>query len=211
MNRIWNSIVGKLWATILLLVAFILFIVTALLLEFLGNFHRDQAEDSLRREASMIGNIVLEHEVQPLMPLLVHNILDNETNAIITDQNGEMTHTFHTGLNKERIQEEILSNSAFSTTRNLDDKIIKEMILPSITEDETLEQYIVLADPFVTESGMSGTVYLSKPRGHSCHDKKDNKYCISISLHCLYFNDFFRIFLIDKNYISFTWNEASCL
>ena len=49
MNRIWNSIVGKLWATILLLVSFVLFIITALLLEFLDNFHTKQAEDSLRQ------------------------------------------------------------------------------------------------------------------------------------------------------------------
>ncbi len=85
MNRIWNSIVGKLWATILLLVTFILFIVTALLLEFLGNFHKEQAEDLLIREATMIEKIVLEHEDRPLMPLLIHDILDEETNAIITD------------------------------------------------------------------------------------------------------------------------------
>ena len=87
MNRIWNSIVGKLWATILLLVTFILFIVTALLLEFLGNFHREQAEDSLRREATIIGKVVLDHKDQPVMPLILHDILDNETNAIITNEN----------------------------------------------------------------------------------------------------------------------------
>ena len=83
MNRIWHSIVGKLWATILLLVSFVLFIVTVLLLEFLDNFHTNQAEDSLRREATTIGKIVLDHENDSAMRLIIQDILDNETNAMI--------------------------------------------------------------------------------------------------------------------------------
>lgn len=160
MNKIWNSIVGKLWATILLLVAFILFIVTALLLEFLGNFHREQAEDSLRREATTITKVMLEKEVQSLMPFIVHDILDNETNAIIANNSGEIIHAFHNGLNQRRIEEEILSNTTLSPNQNSEKIIIKEIILPSITEEDALEQYIVLADPFVTEAGVSGTVYI---------------------------------------------------
>lgn len=160
MNKIWNSIVGKLWATILLLVAFILFIVTALLLEFLGNFHREQAEDSLRREATTITKVVLEQEVQSLMPLIIHDILDNETNAIIANNNGEIIHAFHNGLNKRKIEEEILLNRTLSPDQKSENIIIKEVILPSITEEDALEQYIVLADPFVTEAGVSGTVYI---------------------------------------------------
>jgi len=160
MNRIWNSIVGKLWGTILLLVTFILFIVTALLLEFLGNFHREQAEDSLRREATMIGNVGLEHEDQPLMPLIIQDFLDEETNAIITDSNGKIINSFHDGINQEVIREKILSNSAFSLDNKLENQVIKEIMMPSITESGVMEQYIVLADPFTTKSGMSGTVYI---------------------------------------------------
>ena len=62
MNRIWNSIVGKLWATILLLVSFVLFIVTALLLEFLDNFHTKQAEDSLTERSNDHRENCLDHE-----------------------------------------------------------------------------------------------------------------------------------------------------
>lgn len=58
MNRIWNSVVGKLWGTILLLVLFVLFIVTVLMLEFLEDFHTEQAEEILRQEAATIGKIV---------------------------------------------------------------------------------------------------------------------------------------------------------
>ncbi len=159
MIKIWNSIVGKLWATILLLVTFILFIVTALLLEFLGNFHRDQAEDSLRREATMIANVVLEHDGQPLTPIIIYDVLDEETNAFIANDNGEILHSYHKGLYKERIENKILFNDAFS---NLQPKstVAKEIMMPSITEEGVMEQYIVLADSFQAESGINGTVYI---------------------------------------------------
>ena len=58
MNRIWNSIVGKLWVTILLLVSFVLFIFTVLMLEFLENYHKEQAESSIRQTAATIASIV---------------------------------------------------------------------------------------------------------------------------------------------------------
>ena len=59
------------------------------------------------------------------MPLIVNDILDNGTNAIITNQNGDVTHSFHNGLNKERIKKKILSNSTLSLNLELDEKIIK--------------------------------------------------------------------------------------
>lgn len=160
MNRIWNSIVGKLWATILLLVTFILFIVTALLLEFLGNFHRDQAEESLRREAAMIGNVVLEHKGQPLIPMIIHDILDKETNAFITNAEGQVTDSYHNGLNKREIERKILTNENLAGNQVVNKQVTKEVMMPSISEEGVMEQYIVLADPFVTNAGLSGTVYI---------------------------------------------------
>ena len=109
-SMIWVNSREAMGNHLLLLVIFILFIVTALLLEFLGNFHREQAEDSLIREATMIEKIVLDHDDRPLIPLLIHDILDEETNAIITDTSGTIIHSFHNGLNKERIENKVLSN-----------------------------------------------------------------------------------------------------
>lgn len=83
MNRLWNSVVGKLWGTILLLVLFVLFIVTVLLLEFLGDFHTEQAEDTLRKEAVTIGKIVEQHENVEDSFEIIRDILGTETNTLI--------------------------------------------------------------------------------------------------------------------------------
>ena len=160
MNRIWNSIVGKLWATILLLVTFVLFIVTVLLLEFLDNFHTKQAETSLEREAFTIAKIVWQHEGHSSMAPIIQDILDNETNALIVNEAGEITHTFHNGLHKEEIEKKVLAEPAFQSATSLDKPVFKEMILPSATEEGVMGKYIVLAEPFDQESEMKGTIFI---------------------------------------------------
>ncbi|MER2089898.1 MAG: ATP-binding protein [Sporosarcina sp.] len=160
MNRIWNSIVGKLWATILLLVSFVLFIVTVLLLEFLDNFHTQQAEDILRREATTIGKIVEDHDSESSMQLIIHDILDRETNAIIVGSDREVMYSFHKGLNKERIENKILNETIFPFDQQLDTQVVKEMILPSNTVDNVMEQYLVLSNPFENENELAGTVII---------------------------------------------------
>lgn len=148
MNRIWHSIVGKLWATILLLVSFVLFIVTVLLLEFLDNFHTNQAEDSLRREATTIGKIVLDHENESAMRLIIQDILDNETNAMIIDSDKEVHYSFHKGLNQEKIVKKILSEPKFFSNIEINKKVVKEMILPSLGDENVMEQFLVLVYPY---------------------------------------------------------------
>ena len=76
MNRIWNSVVGKLWVTILLLVSFVLFVFTVLMLEFLQNYHVQQAESSLRQTATTIASLYDEEQ------------LDSKTKSMLEDEIG---------------------------------------------------------------------------------------------------------------------------
>ena len=56
---------------------------------------------------------------------------------------------FQTGTNNEKIQDNIIKSKAFSKIYQLDIPIIKEMILPSQTEEEKIENYIVLNDRYI--------------------------------------------------------------
>ncbi|RDY70134.1 HAMP domain-containing protein [Halobacillus trueperi] len=58
----WRSVVGKLWFTILLLVCFVLFILTVLLLEFFQNYHVVEAERHLLQTADRISDVVDRYE-----------------------------------------------------------------------------------------------------------------------------------------------------
>ncbi|AXH98837.1 HAMP domain-containing protein [Sporosarcina sp. PTS2304] len=162
MIRIWNSIVGKLWATILLLVSFVLFIVTLLLLEFLDNFHTKQAEESLQREAATISKIVNDREGQSVnsIHVIIDDILDKETNAVVVDPQGIVLYSFHTANSKEEIEEKLLSERNLFKTPKIGQQIVKEMILPSLTENEVMEQYLILSYPYEAASGELASVLM---------------------------------------------------
>lgn len=160
MNRIWNSIVGKLWATILLLVSFVLFIVTALLLEFFDNFHTRQAEETLAREAKTVGSIIIDHENESAMKLVVNDILNNGTQAMVVGKDGQVAYSFHDGVtNVQSIEEKILSDKLFSK-RN-EGNSSKQMILPSLSEKEVSERYIVSSTPLPNEGDGYVVLYQS--------------------------------------------------
>lgn len=159
MNRIWNSIVGKLWVTILLLVSFVLFIVTVLLLEFLGNFHSETVEESLHNEANMIARIFNDHDEEGNLSI-VDEVLGPETNAVIASQPGDIAYYLHDGLNGEEIREKIVSEQEFQKVFESDETVTKEMLLPSLSEADRMESYIVMASPLQTGDGLHGTVFI---------------------------------------------------
>jgi two-component system sensor histidine kinase ResE len=160
MNRIWNSVVGKLWVTILLLVSFVLFIITILMLEFLGNYHSQQAEASLRKEASTIARIVNEHEAVDSAMYIISDILGPETNALIAKEPREVSLTLHEGENEEKIKERIMNDATLGKVFESSQPILKEMILPSLGSENQMESYIVLASPLNIENDLHGAVFI---------------------------------------------------
>ncbi|ARK25900.1 histidine kinase [Sporosarcina sp. P37] len=162
MMRIWNSIVGKLWATILLLVSFVLFIVTLFLLEFLDNFHTKQAEESLQREAATISKIVNDQSGQKTDSVhqIIEDILDAETNALVVDPRGDVLYSFHTSSSKQEIEEKLLSEKGLFDSPETGKQKMKEMILPSLTEADVMEQFLILSYPYEQASGQQASVLM---------------------------------------------------
>src|SRR5699024_1053415 len=78
----WRSVVGKLVITILLLVSFVLFILTVLLLQFFEDFHIQEAEKNMMQSASEIGLLLEAHDDKA-------SIKDKSTKAIIYLKNGD--------------------------------------------------------------------------------------------------------------------------
>lgn len=160
MNRIWNSVVGKLWVTILLLVSFVLFIVTVLLLEFMGNYHSETVEETLNKEAATIARIFNDHSNLEISMSIIDDILGPETNAVIAEVPYESSYYLHNGQNGEEIREKILNEPAFQIVFESDQSVMKQMLLPSLTDDDAMEPYIVLASPLQTSEELHGTVFI---------------------------------------------------
>lgn len=85
-----RSVVGKLAITILLLVSFVLFILSILLLEFFENFHVQEAEKAMSQTANKISILVDEHDDQQLIMDMVQNIKEPSSRIIIYFSDGEM-------------------------------------------------------------------------------------------------------------------------
>lgn len=160
MNRIWNSVVGKLWGTILLLVLFVLFIITVLMLEFLENFHTEQAEESLRQEAATIGKIVEQYDQIEDSMQIIQNILGAETSALIVRNAESVFLSVHEGLNKDVFQEKLLKDKELSNIYTTNSTIIKKMLMPSMTEEDRMENYIILASPLESDKEIHGAVFI---------------------------------------------------
>src|SRR5690625_1748121 len=86
----WRSVVGKLAITILLLVSFVLFILTILLLEFFEGFHVQEAEKVMVQSASKISMLVEEHDEKPLIMEMVERVKDPTSRVFIYFEDGEV-------------------------------------------------------------------------------------------------------------------------
>ncbi|WP_409970584.1 ATP-binding protein [Bacillus sp. Bva_UNVM-123] len=78
----WRSVVGKLSVTILLLVSFVLFILTILLLEFFENYHVKELEKGLTNSGQKIARIFNEHEREIGLEIS-WELVDDVTNVVI--------------------------------------------------------------------------------------------------------------------------------
>ena len=81
--RLWRSVVGKLWMTILLLVSFVLIILTMLLLEFFDKYHVSQIEQGLSEQAIKISGIIEGHANDSLGEKIVFEIVDDPVGVAI--------------------------------------------------------------------------------------------------------------------------------
>ncbi|MEK9197996.1 ATP-binding protein [Lysinibacillus halotolerans] len=160
MIKIWRSIVGKLWITILLLVSFVLFVFTVLMLEFLEDYHREQAEKSLSQTASTIASIVDNYDLEQLTDEIIEEMLTEDTNAFLASNERKVVSSFQTATNEEVIQNSIIKNKAFDKIYESDKPIIDEMILPSQTDEEKMETYVVLSYPLKSDDEVHGAIFI---------------------------------------------------
>ncbi|MBM7705490.1 two-component system sensor histidine kinase ResE [Chryseomicrobium aureum] len=158
MNRIWNSVVGKLWGTIMLLVLFVLFIVTVLMLEFLEDFHTQQAENKLRQEASLITTIF--NQQSSIDYPYIQEILADETNLMIFSEEKQLQDVIHEGLGQQEAEQRLQSNELFTRAFESDQATLKTMLLPSLSEPDRMENFLVLAYPLDETTSPHGVVFI---------------------------------------------------
>lgn len=136
----WRSVVGKLAITILLLVSFVLFILSILLLEFFENFHVKEAEKTMIQTAVKVSSLVKVHDEKPLVMEMVDTIKEPSSRIVIyyDDDNIWTSNTTNDYLaetekllseNHSNLKEVALNGSAYNERIQLGDETDSELIV----------------------------------------------------------------------------------
>ena len=125
----WRSVVGKLWFTILFLVSFVQFILTVMLLQFFENYHIDQTESALSKNASQMVRILEKYDEgdQKIGLDIAMELLDEDSSAmVIEDEN----HFYYSPNTKP---EDRLSLSFLKQEKDLSKVFNQEKVVKKIT------------------------------------------------------------------------------
>ncbi len=156
-----RSVVGKLWGTILLLVSFILFILTVMLLEYFDNYNIDQTKTNLKNTAEKIA-VVLEDHGKNNFPLgleISWDIVDDVTKVVIIKDNNQAYYSPNTRGNKKLTVSDIRRDKELSKVFNGKSRVVKVSTLTPGNQ-QTDASYSIVGVPFQLSNGKHGGVFV---------------------------------------------------
>jgi two-component system sensor histidine kinase ResE len=158
----WRSVVGKLWVTILLLVSFVLFILTVMLMEFFENYHINQTRNGLTNTAEKIARILENHsgvEQDLGLEIAWEMVDDNSRVAVIKDEN-----TYFYSPSEEN--DFNIPLSYFLTDKDLEKVFTEQKIvnsisaLPEVSSQSDDSQYLMIGVPLKQSDKHNGAVFI---------------------------------------------------
>jgi two-component system, OmpR family, sensor histidine kinase ResE len=146
-----RSVVGKLWFTILLLVSFILFILTVMLLEFFENYNSDETKKELTETATKIADILKVHNgiELPIGLEVSWEITDDVTKVVIIKSDNEVYYSPNTDNSPRLSLAEIKKDKELSKVLNDEQHIKKISTISSVKGP----RYWIIGVPLQDEKG----------------------------------------------------------
>ena len=158
-----RSVVGKLWFTILLLVSFVLFILTVMLLEFFQNNNIDETKASLTHTAEKIADVLEKHQDKkfPLGLEISWEIIDDVTRVVVIKNDHNIYYSPNTGGTNKLTISDIQHDSDLSKVLEKNTKIKKISSLPSVKSNAgNTDSYLIIGVPLHLQGDKSGAVYI---------------------------------------------------
>jgi two-component system sensor histidine kinase ResE len=156
-----RSVVGKLWLTILLLVSFILFILTIMLLEFFQNYNTLEMKDDLTNTAEKIANVLEKHpnEKLPLGLEISWEIIDDVNKVVIIKNDNEIYYSPNTDDSKRLSLKDIKNDPKLSKVFNHDSTVEKISTL-SLEDGEKEAKYSIIGVPLHLPGEKKSAVFI---------------------------------------------------
>ncbi|MGE8204373.1 ATP-binding protein [Heyndrickxia sp. NPDC080065] len=158
--RLWRSVVGKLWLTILVLVSFVLFILTILLLEFFEKYHVTQIEQELSNTAHKVANIVESHSGDDIGKELALEFVDQSTKVMIAYSKDNVFYSPNIHETDKIPPKTIIEDPEFSGVFNKDQTKIKEFSTPDKKSKNRYDNVIVASAPLHVRQGENGAIFI---------------------------------------------------
>lgn len=157
-----RSVVGKLWFTILLLVSFVLFILTVMLLEYFDNYNISETKKDLTKTAEKIANVLEVHGKNdfPLGLEISWEIVDKVTKVVIVKDQNEIYYSPNTVDKKKLTISEIQKDQELSKVFDGHTKVEKVSTLSSSNPKQTDGSYSVVGVPFHLSGEKNGAVFI---------------------------------------------------
>ncbi|MFL6559918.1 MAG: ATP-binding protein [Bacillus sp. (in: firmicutes)] len=156
-----RSVVGKLWLTILLLVSFVLFILTIMLLEFFQNYNTLEMKDDLTNTAEKIANVLEKHpnEKLPLGLEISWEIIDDVNKVVIIKNDNEVYYSPNTDDSKRLSLKEIKNDPQLSKVFNHNSTVEKISTL-SLEDGEKEAKYSIIGVPLHLPGEKKSAVFI---------------------------------------------------
>ncbi|GGJ59750.1 two-component system sensor histidine kinase ResE [Anoxybacillus voinovskiensis] len=158
MMQFWRSVVGKLWATILLLVSCVLIVLTMLLLKFFETYHVQEAEKELTQLAVKVADVMHERQDEALARSIASSLVGDSTKAMIMF---DKTHYWYLPSHSKQqdvplslIESDDVLKQAFTK------QVKKKMYLPTMQTSDGSSQWLIVGVPLETASGKQGAVFV---------------------------------------------------
>ena len=164
--RLWRSVVGKLWMTILFLVAFVLFLLTILLLEFFGDYHVKQIEGDLLETAQKVSYLIEAHPEKEIGKEIAFEIVEHPTNLIVAYDQNTFNYSPHKKEKDGVDANFLLSDSDLANVFYEGEVVTKEVsVKKGANENKRGSNIIITGVPLKADKDKQGGVFIYQSLG----------------------------------------------
>lgn len=156
-----RSVVGKLWFTILLLVSFVLFILTIMLLEYFDNYNIDLTKKDLKNTGQKIAHVLEQHNEDNFsLGLEVSwQIIDDVTKVVVV-KNNQVYYSPSRKNAKILTIEDIRKDKELSKALKQNEIVEKVTNLSSPSLKADVASYSIIGVPLHLADGEKGAVFI---------------------------------------------------
>ncbi|MFK3937912.1 ATP-binding protein [Alkalihalobacillus sp. NPDC078783] len=148
---LWQSVVGKLWFTILLLVSAVLAILMVLLLQSLEQFNLKEAETQLQKHTTMVASIYEEQGNEPNGREMIRQYGENFNINIAIFEDGQKSWGSENHLDVTLPASFFLSDEELSTVIEFNQVVVKEGDFSGSASNQ--DEIMVVGVPLAGQSG----------------------------------------------------------